>query len=159
MNQKFDPVKIRSRKWTQILCIITNKRLIAPSMMDRQYQPLKCWRVYSQTARAPLTCTLSDRMMPNWGISIQLSRKWMRSAGIPSRSLLKKRENVSFTVMATTSRQHVLISGISQTKYRSALSKWQNNWMKQPKQSQWQPKQNSLKTLSISITASWEVRP
>lgn len=43
-----------------------------------------CCLVYSQRAMAPLTWTLSDLMTPNWGISMQASRIWIMSTGMPS---------------------------------------------------------------------------
>lgn len=49
---------------------------------------VRCCRVYSQISRAALTCTLSERMTPCWGISTHTSNIWSRLAGIPSRSLL-----------------------------------------------------------------------
>mmetsp|Transcript_33245 Transcript_33245/g.84926 ORF Transcript_33245/g.84926 Transcript_33245/m.84926 type:complete len:425 (-) Transcript_33245:48-1322(-) len=44
----------------------------------------RCWRVYSYTAIAPLTCTLSERMTPSCGISTHVSSRPSRPTGMPS---------------------------------------------------------------------------
>lgn len=53
---------------------------------------VSCCRVYSQISSAALTCTLSERMTPCWGISTHTSNIWSKLAGMPSRSLLQEEE-------------------------------------------------------------------
>ena len=52
-----------------------------------------CCLVYSHTSKAPLTCTLSDLIIPLCGISTQASSSCMISTGIPSFSLLQLEMN------------------------------------------------------------------
>ena len=61
-----------------------------------------CCRVYSQTSRAPLTWTLSERMIPCWGISTHTSSCCSMSGGIPSFSFLGKQENWESAIRITT---------------------------------------------------------
>lgn len=60
-----------------------NRGMPVPASRMKSYTDL-CCRVYSQRAMAPLTWTLSDLTTPNWGISMQASRIWIISTGIPS---------------------------------------------------------------------------
>lgn len=94
---------------------VQSKHLHAPdevsgSLSGQLSAPQRCWflpqeefgftsgdphpeslcRVYSQISRAALTCTLSERMTPCWGISTHTSSIWSKLAGIPSRSLLQR---------------------------------------------------------------------
>ena len=59
-------------------------------MTSHHCNDVKSWRVYSQIRRAPLTCTLRERMMPCCGISTHTSSSWIRSTGIPSFSFLQQ---------------------------------------------------------------------
>lgn len=60
-----------------------NRGIPVPAARMKGYTDL-CCRVYSQRAMAPLTWTFSDLTTPSWGISMQASKIWIISTGIPS---------------------------------------------------------------------------
>lgn len=89
--------------WKQCLNSTANSCQGRHALQDPVSPGLRsCCLVYSQISRAPLTWTLRERMIPCWGISTHTSSCWIRFAGIPSRSLLMKRNRrreVSFLVI------------------------------------------------------------